>query len=258
MELCQVIERRKVADSTFRYTLASPFLARAVRPGNFINIRVSPSLMPLWRRPFSVHDTDPSRGQVDILFQVVGEGTRILSCASVGAELDVFGPLGNSFPLPPPGSPAVLVAGGLGIAPFLFLSRALKANGSPTHLLYGARSRSRLVELDGFQALGVEIRLATEDGSAGVRGTVVDLLQETETDLPPEAWHYVCGPLAAVSAIGRELSRRQGKVWVSLETTMACGFGACMGCAVKARGDRGYHLVCKDGPVFELSEVELW
>ncbi|MDZ7374095.1 MAG: dihydroorotate dehydrogenase electron transfer subunit [candidate division KSB1 bacterium] len=257
IELCQVVHKEEVADSIFRLTLASERLSRVAQPGNFVNIRVNPSYFPLWRRPFSFHDARPGKGEWDVLFQVVGEGTRLLSQAKEGDFLDVLGPLGNSFPLPPRGTPAVLLAGGLGIAPLLLLSRCLAENGSPVTLLYGARGREKLVSLRSFQELGVNLLVSTEDGSVGMRGTLADLVQQALGSWSPAVWIYVCGPLAALQAVRRALPPRFSHVWVSLETAMACGFGACVGCAVKARRRNGYLLVCKDGPVFSLDEVEL-
>lgn len=248
------------ADSVFRLRVRSQALAARAQPGQFVNIRVTEGFDPFWRRPLSVHDVDRDGAAVDFLFAVVGRGTRLLSRVSPGDTLDLLGPLGNTFPLFP-GRPAVLVAGGLGVAPFLFLARQLAAARIDTTLLYGARSSAQLIPANAFQDLGVRVSLATDDGSAGFHGTVADLLAARLQDLPQETVVYTCGPLPAVNAVARVLSGRPHRAYASLETRMACGLGACVGCPVRIRhpepGASPYKLVCKDGPIFDLQEVDL-
>ncbi len=255
-----VEELIEVAPEIFRLRVRNEVLAGRAQPGQFVNIRVTDGFDPLWRRPLSVHDVDRQAGTVDFLFAVVGRGTRLLSQVRPGNQLDILGPLGNTFPLFPQ-RPAVLVAGGLGLAPFLFFARQLAAAQVQTTLLYGVRSTTQLVSTEAFQRLGVRVELATDDGSEGLRGTAADLLRRALPGLPEDAVVYTCGPLPAVRAVARVLAETPRRAYASLETRMACGLGACVGCVVRMRrrapDSPAYKLVCKDGPIFDLEEVDL-
>jgi len=250
----------EVAPGVFQLRTRNNVLAGRAQPGQFVNIRVTDGHDPLWRRPLSVHDVDRRHDTVDFLFAVVGRGTRLLSQVQPGDHLDVLGPLGNTFPVFPQQS-AVLVAGGLGVAPFLFFARQLAAAGVSTVLLYGVRKATQLVPTDAFEELGVLVKVATDDGSAGLPGTVADLLRRELRTQPEDAVVYTCGPLPAVRAVARVLAETPRRAYASLETRMACGIGACVGCAVRVRrrrpNDPTYKLVCKDGPIFDLEEVDL-
>jgi len=260
LQRCRVQHKRRLAKEVYLLTLQSPEIAHRAEPGNFVNIRVSDSFVPLWRRPFSIDDARPNADEFDILFHVVGSGTRLLSRVQVDDELDVLGPLGNSFPIPDPPAPVLLVAGGLGIAPFLLAARRLRDAGSRVVLLYGARDREHLIDTFPFREIGVEVHLATDDGSEGWKGTVAEMYRELSPELPRDALVYTCGPTASVAALARVIESEPAprRAWASLETLMACGIGACVGCVVETKAGDGYLLVCKDGPVFQLDEVKLW
>jgi dihydroorotate dehydrogenase electron transfer subunit len=214
------------------------------RPGQFAMLALNPHGVhrdPLLGRPMAVYRGDASA--LEFRFKVVGRGTQILSELPAGAEVGIVGPLGNGFPDPVDGT--VLVGGGTGIASLYELaSRAPRS----VRVLLGGRTRAEVMGLEDFEALGVDLEVATEDGSWGHKGLVTELLR-LERGQPLIA----CGP-TAMMRVTAELAAREGAhCLVSLESPMACGFGICLGCAVPTR--TGYRYVCTDGPVFDAREV---
>jgi dihydroorotate dehydrogenase electron transfer subunit len=199
-----------------------------------------------------VHECGEDR--VSVLFEAVGEATRILSTRRTGDTLGIIGPLGRGFAIPRKTSarPA-LVAGGMGVAPLFFLAQELTRKGLKSLVLIGARSQDCLLRERQFRALGCEVRAATDDGSKGFHGFVTQLL---ERFLGKERFDiYGCGPAPMLRELCRVSAERGLRAQVSLEAHMSCGFGACLGCAVRTVS--GYQRVCKEGPVFDASEV-LW
>jgi len=234
--------------------MIAPKIAQRVYPGQFLSIRLSDKLEPLLRRPFSVHRVNGPA--VEIFYQVVGVGSRILSGKKAGEFLSIIGPLGNGFNLPPAanGFEPILVAGGMGVAPLLFAAEKLKA--CRTLVFIGAKTKSQLLCQKELKDLGCRVKVATDDGSQGFKGKVTDLLRhflsKAGCQLPVI---YACGPrpmLKAVSCIARDYGL---PAEISLEEHMACGIGACLGCVVNTR--EGFKRVCKEGPVFNADEV-IW
>lgn len=259
MELEQAVveDIRPLSPLHFALALRAPRVAAAASPGQFVHVRVAEALDPLLRRPFGISQADPGEGSLRLLVQVVGRGTECLARRRPGDPLDLLGPLGRGFA--PPGRPgaAVLVAGGVGVAPFPFLARRLAAE-RPVTALVGAASRDYLLAEDALREAGAAVEVATEDGSAGRRGLVTDLLAR---HLEGAAMVYACGPTAMLRRVA-EICRAAGvPCQVSLDGRMACGSGACLGCAVRTRSGDGhgspYAKVCRDGPVFPAEEV-LW
>jgi dihydroorotate dehydrogenase electron transfer subunit len=225
-------------------------------PGKFVMLGPlkEDSTDPFLNRPFSIHRlSGPDR--LELLIAVVGRGTTILGSLMPGDRLGLLGPLGNGFTLPEPSRPVVLVAGGLGVAPLFFLAEELCACGVQPRLLYGAGSVDLLVPTDGLQAQGVSVKLATDDGSAGFAGFVSELLaQELLNQERPDAYSAACGPMDMLRAV-TDLARNRGlDLEVSLESRMACGLGACLGCTVFLPTGAGRRICC-DGPVFRAREV---
>ena len=209
---------------------------------------------PLLPRPMAVYRESAagSTPEVEILFKVHGRGTALLADLRPGERVRVVGPLGTGFPDPDPGQRAVLVAGGTGIASVYTLARRLRDAGVGVRVCLGARTATDLMGDADFEALGVELAIATEDGSRGHRGRVTELLAGEVED--PSVCVYACGPtpmMAAAHAIADAAGRTS---WVSLENPMACGFGVCLGCAVPVRPE-GFALVCRDGPVLPGRDV---
>jgi dihydroorotate dehydrogenase electron transfer subunit len=211
---------------------------------------------PLLPRPMAVYRSVSEAGgaELEILYRMSGRGTRLLAGAQPGETVRVVGPLGIGFPLPQRGQRAVLVGGGTGIASLYELAAAARARG-PVVVLLGARVAQELMGRADFAALGVDLRVATEDGSEGRPGRVTELLEEALAE-PGAADEvvYACGPTAMMRRAAEIAERRDRRCHVSLENRMACGFGVCLGCAV-ARKDGGFALVCCDGPVLDARVV---
>ena len=248
---CRVVGNENICPHLYRLRLDAPAVAACVVPGQFIHIRVASGTTPLLRRPFSVYR---ARGRyVEILYEVVGPGTALLSEKKRGDTLDILGPLGAGFSMPPRDiTNVVLVAGGVGIAPFMILSDALKRHGYKPTLLYGARTAGHLHPLKEFVRSGCSVHIATDDGSRGARGRVTKRLDTLQTK-NRRTMVYTCGPKPMMAAVQRFAGRYHMPGEASCEEVMACGLGACMGCAVKTT--KGYKTACNDGPVFNLHEL---
>jgi dihydroorotate dehydrogenase electron transfer subunit len=220
-------------------------------PGSRADVARTDPLLP---RPMAVYRAEAADGGavVEILYKVTGRGTGLLADALPGQRIAFVGPLGRSFELPASGERAILVAGGTGIASVYELAARARAN-TDVIVLLGARSRGDLMGVADFEALGVDLRIATEDGSAGERGLVTDLL---ERDLAGggAARVYACGPTPMMRRCA-EIAAAHGRACVvSLENNMACGFGVCLGCA-QPLAEGGFALVCRDGPMFEADRI---
>ena len=259
-----VVRHEALNRDHFLLTLESSRIAREARAGQFVMIQTRAGSDPLLRRPMSIYRVLPGRrGRFQILYKVVGTGTRYLAQQSRGTVLATLGPLGNGFRLPERGTRAVLVAGGIGIAIFPFLAEALGRGRRPAPiLLYGGRSKRDLVALDFFRARRIPARLATEDGSAGTRGFVTRLLEPLLAGKKPGAplELFVCGPTPMLKAVGALANEAGVPCQLALESQMPCGIGVCLGCVVPCPGDaRGpvFRRVCTEGPVFRASEVAL-
>lgn len=254
-QLAEISKAEKLTPDIYRLSLLAPEIAAAARPGQFVMLRPGGLLDPLLRRPLSIHQVTAS-GLVQVLFKVIGKGTALLAEFKPGRRLDVVGPLGRGFPLQAQGR-VCLVGGGMGIAPLFFLAKEFQRRLPPEAitLLLGARTAIELRQLaDEFRLLGLAPQLATDDGSLGHHGRVPELL---ERHLPGTGWQvYCCGPQPMMRAVAAHCAERQWPCLVSLETMMACGISACLGCAVaSASGEPPYLHVCKDGPVFAATEV---
>jgi len=254
-EKTTVIRLEQLSDENYFLELHAPQVANTGQPGQFIMLEVSKGSDPLLRRPFSLNRLADD-GSIRILFKVVGRGTEILSHSVKGDILPILGPLGHGFEIDT-NRPACLVGGGMGIAPMLFLAEKLsKIEGRQMEdiIILGGRNRRELEPLVGdFDRLGMKLLLATDDGSMGVDGLVTDVL--AGEGLSSDYILYSCGPKPMLAAVYKELGDSGVSCQVSIESVMACGMGACLGCSVGAR-DEGYVHVCTDGPVFKAEELE--
>ncbi len=251
-DLCTVHSCRTVGDNIFVLNAHAPAIAATARPGQFVNIKVDGSCDPLLRRPFSIYRVVGD--SIEVLFNVVGKGTRILSEKKKGDTVDVLGPLGVPYGIDPAVGNALLVAGGLGVAPMPFLSDALAARKIPIHNFLGARSQTLLVT----EHLP-NLRVATDDGSTGFHGSIVAGLEHyLDLHALAAAKIFACGPNRMLEALTAFAAKRGIACEVSLECAMACGIGICQGCPVEmAEGARKYNLVCKDGPVFDATRINI-
>jgi len=229
-----------------------------IRPGHFINIRVADSVSPLLRRPFSVFRVNKKLMWFEILFQIIGKGTQLLANTQIGDEVDLFGPLGNSFLMPKKLDFGVLVAGGLGIAPLFALTQELVKINVPIVLFWGNRTKDAFAVVSEFEKLGVEVHLATDDGSFAFKGTVIDLLNTKIENFHKSIVEiFACGPNPMLKTLKKISQNHNILCQVSLETMMACGFGVCKGCNVISESDSDeYKYVCQHGPVFDSMEIE--
>ena len=259
----EVIANRRLSQSYNVLSLAAPAIARDVKPGQFVMVKPSRGLDPMLRRPFSVfeilRDKDGTVVGLSLLNKRVGVGTSLLYDAKPGDRIACLGPLGHPFiPVDPP-EEAWMVAGGVGLAPFVTLTEALAARGTAMTLFYGGRAAEDLFHTEFFEQLGTRLVLATEDGSIGEAGRVTAplgrALAEADADRPLTI--YACGPTPMMHAVATLGQRADRSVFVSLEPVMGCGMGGCYSCVVRVRRGSGSHFVrsCLDGPVYDAGTV---
>ncbi len=244
-----VAETLELENQIFLLKIYSPEIASVIKPGQFLNIRVSVSHYPLLRRPFSVCDVKDDH--FFIMFNVYGEGTKLLARKRPGEMIDILGPLGNGFNISGDYNTAVIAAGGLGAAPFPYLTRMIP-EGKSILTFVGGRSHSDLIKY-GL----VNISMSTDDGSAGFKGTVVEMLASRLPELKGKKIKiFGCGPNAMLRALKELAITNELNCEVSTECAMACGFGICQGCPIESAEQKDrFLLVCKDGPVFNVKDV---
>lgn len=268
-----VTQVRKLAEETWAVRIRCPEIASAILPGQFLMIRPATGSDPLLGRPFALFDTCLSETgtaeELEFGFVRIGKLTGQMSLWQPGQKVSVWGPLGNGFPVPQCRR-LICVAGGIGQTPFLAVARealGLAAYGSPARvcgtrpevsLCYGVRSAGYLAGLQEFGMPGLRVRIATDDGTAGHHGLVTDLLLQELEDAPADTHVYCCGPEPMMHAVGKICLDRSRPCWLSLETPMACGFGACFSCVTEVRQDDGswdYRRTCVEGPVFRAEQL---
>ena len=232
----------------------APQIAEEARPGQYVMVRCGQGPDPLLRRPLSIHRLGQQGRALALLFAVVGRGTSWLAQRKEGDVLDLIGPLGKGFEIESSASNLLLVGGGRGVAPLVALAEHALAQSKPVTLLLGAESSPSLYPGD-LLPPGLEVALATEDGSVGRKGVITDLLPDY---MGGADQIFACGPIPmykSMLALSRKRIFKGKSVQIVLEQLLGCGVGACYGCTVPTK--HGPKLVCKDGPVFELREV-LW
>ena len=259
----------QLAERTFCIRLELPDIAARIRPGQFLMLRLPDKVDPLLGRPFALYDTVLDRSgkpfAVDVVYLVVGKMTALLAEVRPGDPIEVWGPLGNGFLDLGQQRQVTLVAGGIGQTPFLAHVRDLLGargyGGEPPRrraervaLYYGVRSANLTACVHDFRAVGAEVRLASDDGSLGFHGYVTQLLEKYH----PEGPLVGCGPEAMLHALAKLAAKWGVLCHVSLETPMACGFGACFSCVTRVKIADGwdYRRVCVDGPVFDAAKLK--
>lgn len=254
--------RRVGTDFFFLGLNTSQEFAKAV-PGQFVMVQVGQHMPPLLRRPFSISGRigkpDSVEG-IELLVKVVGQGTQMLSRIRPGDELDVIGPLGHGFRLNKNYDRIYLAAGGIGVAPIRFLARELLAKGASAENLsvfLGGQTKQDLLCRDEFEQQGIMVTVTTDDGSDGDQCLITDPLELAIQDRLPDMV-YACGPHGMLACVAGIAQRTQVPCQISIETLMACGLGACLGCAVESTDDKEIYLhACVHGPVFNAKDIQL-
>lgn len=261
-ELTTVRENREIASGFWRMSLAAPRLGASFRAGQFFQFQVeSRGLTPLLRRPFAPAEYDATG--FAFVYAVIGEGTQRMTALEPGARASVLGPLGRGYVLPAPSGRALLVGGGCGVPSLRPLAAALARQQTEVYAAIGARTACAVLEKEELKHHAMLLALATDDGSTGHHGHAVDaaeaLLDGLDGSVRPTV--YGCGPWPMLRGLAALCAERDLSCQVSLEERMACGFGACMGCAVAVKADNPdgyvYKRVCADGPVFP-AEAVVW
>ncbi|MCK5145701.1 dihydroorotate dehydrogenase electron transfer subunit [bacterium] len=256
---CKLISQQEVSKDIWRMRVYTPQIVEQSSAGQFLHIRVRDSIAPLLRRPFGIHRIHRESGELEILYRVVGEGTNIMKTILPGDTVDILGPLGNGFNLNGNFNTAMIVAGGMGIAPCFYLIDSLLELQKKVILFWGVKTSEEIfIDVEILKVKGLEVHIATEDGSMGHAGFITDPLSNyLNTCLQKDIMQgFACGPNPMLDSLQR-ITKNSAMDWeVSLEAHMACGVGVCMGCGVSHR-DGGFRMVCSDGPVFKLTEVDL-
>lgn len=272
-QIVPVVEQVQMARDTYRLRLYCPEIAAQILPGQFFMIRAVGRNDPLLARPFALYDVYEENGQpagLDFGYVVIGKLTSLMATWKAGEPVEIWGPLGNGFPVPEC-EHLMCVAGGIGQTPFLAVLREAmgqKTYGTPARsipqrprtvsLCYGVRSKAYLAGVEDFQkSEGLNLQLATDDGSHGHPGYVTDLFAQTLTgDNPPDCV-YTCGPEPMMRIVADLCLRKNVPCWLSLETPMACGVGACFSCVTRVKdGDAwDYRRTCVEGPIFRADEL---
>lgn len=246
----QIIDNKQINKDFFILDLLADTSLPEIFPGQFVQVRIEDSPGTFLRRPFSVHDIDPSNNTIKLLIQIAGNGTRALSKMKKDSFLNIILPLGNSFSLPPKNEKALLVGGGCGIAPLMYLAKYLKSNSCEFEILMGFRNKDRIIEYEEYSKLA-KVYLTTEDGSEGEKGFVTNhsiLLKNRYNRI------YCCGPDSMMKAVAEYSHINKIHCEVSLENLMACGIGVCLCCVVNTIN--GNVCSCTEGPVFNINNLK--
>lgn len=251
--LLKITKNENIARDIWQLDLTGEFPYEQANSGQFIDIRIGETYDYLLRRPISIAAVDVAKSCLTIVFRVVGSGTKWLSERKPGDHLDILGPLGTGFPLPTGSKKVLIVGGGIGVPPLYQLARDVKEQGGLIDLVLGFRTKSEVFWQAEFAELGL-LKITTEDGSLGDQGYVTDVISHEK-----QSWDYVysCGPIPMLKALKQHFHGQNVHGFISLEERMACGIGACYGCVCSSAHQEQAKRVCKDGPVFNWTEVEL-
>jgi len=273
LETVSIVENVRLARDTYRLRFQCPEIARRAVPGQFLMLRFAHATDPLLGRPMAVYDTVLSESGepvgIDVVYMVVGKCTRLLAEAPVGEQLAVWGPLGNGFD-PAPADHLIMVAGGVGLTPFLTLAREYLGQrqfGDPPRSVtaaskvtfcYGAQTAEYLAGIEDLENIGVDVRISTDDGSRGHHGLVTDVLEQVLSEGGNSRRVVSCGPEPMMEAVAKLAEQADVPCQVSLETPMACGIGICFSCVAKVcdgSGEWDYKRTCVEGPVFDAEKI---
>jgi dihydroorotate dehydrogenase electron transfer subunit len=277
----KIVSNRRITENCWRVVLDAPEIAAQVKPGQFIHVKIGGESGPLFRRPFSVFrrvELDGKRLGIEVVYKVIGLGTRLMTELRRGETMDLIGPLGHGFELNREKAVQVVVAGGTGVACLFLLAEEISKAGLQLKVLLGADTKASILMKKEYDSLRGEVMVSTDDGSAGYHGFVTQLLAEVveKHKISTDCAVYATGPEPMLKALAPVCRKYQIPAQVSMERHMMCGIGACLGCICKvvpgqvsktrdmkashfqfvSDKDFGYALVCKDGPVFNMDEVK--
>ena len=252
-----ILSNEEVAEAHYLLRCECAEIAQHARPGQFIHVMISQDTGMLLRRPFTIYTVEGH--EITMLYQIIGEGTRQLSQMLEGSQLQVLGPLGNTFDLTTKPEPAILVGGGAGIASLMLLAVALRQRDIQTIGLVGAQHHARLLSVADLESIGIAVHIATDDGSIGHHGYVTDvlsgLLSESDWSCPTI---YACGPHGMLSAVAKIAADFEVPAQIAMENRMGCAMGVCLGCVCPVRiapNRVEYQRVCTEGPVFNATDI---
>ncbi len=246
-----LIENTQLNHDNFRLVLQSDKELPNIVPGQFVNVEIKKATEIFLRRPFSILDVDKGKRTFSLLVKILGRGSKVLTTYQAGDKVSVVFPLGNGFTMPSPSDKVLLIGGGSGVAPMLFLSKLCGLKPEQVHILLGARSKSDHVDVSSYLKNG-QFYYATEDGSLGEKGFVTNH-SVYKDNLSSFDKVYTCGPDPMMKAIAKDAYKSNTFCEVSLENMMACGFGVCLCCVEKTK--EGHKCVCTDGPVFNINDL---
>ena len=254
---CELLKKEMLIEGIYKFSVKAPEIAKDARAGQFLEIKVSKTGAPFLRRPISIYNICKEEGLVEFIFQVKGEGTKLLAEENVGAEIDIMGPLGNgSFDISDYKKVAI-IGGGIGTYPLYELAKELNEKSDVT-VYIGFRNKDLVTLEDEFAKVSNRLVITTDDGSYKEKGFAINFLKEDCKKEKPDMI-YACGPLPMLKAVREFALEENIPCQVSLEERMGCGIGACLGCAIKiiSGEEPRFGHVCKDGPVFNAKDVEI-
>ena len=255
----EVISNELVAENHYLLRCSCPEIAASALPGQFIHVLIPQGSGLILRRPFTIYTVEGD--EITMLYQLIGEGTAVLSSLKCSDSIRVLGPLGNTFEISPVPNPAIIVGGGAGIASLMLLAAALRERDMHTLGLVGSMNRARLLSVEDLKAIGVETHIATDDGSVGHHGFITELLMHIlETHDLQNPIIYACGPDGMLRAVTKIALDYRIPTQLAMENRMGCALGVCLGCVCKVQMPGGgfeYQRVCTEGPVFNAEEI-IW
>ena len=241
----------------FLLRLEAPEIVEKAVAGQFVQLQINQSYDPLLRRPFCIYNIDENNGKFEILYQIVGKGTKMLCGVKPGDELSVLGPLGNGYQIESDAYKPLLIGGGMGWAALNQLASELKNSNREFYSFCGAKNHDFHLATGASEIVSADFS-ATDDGSFGHHGFITERVEKwLEVNNSDNLYIFACGPIPMLRAVQKLAGKFNLSGQMSLEARMACGFGVCLGCAIKKARAEGYYKVCKDGPVFNLDEVDL-
>lgn len=244
----KILKNKLIAKHTYELIFQSHDIAKNISCGQFIHIRITDTTSPLLRRPISIAGVNDS-GSCKIIYKVVGKGTQLLSQKKPGEYLDILGPLGHGFPTDIQDKKPVIMGGGVGTAPLLFLAQQIPAGRA----FVGFATKDEIFGIETLKTAGFDTKIYTDDGTYGKKGYPTD---ELEKHIDKDSIIFACGPTPLLKKVKNIAKTKNIPTYISLEERMACGVGACLGCSVKTP-DGGYKKTCSDGPVFSADGIIL-